>query len=279
MALMFPDCRDIVRLALQEDIGTGDVTTQFTISPETGAVARMIVKQGGWVAGLPLVSEVYRQIDPEVAVTELVEEGSAVVPGTFVCQIEGRAQSVLTGERVALNFVQRLSGIATKTAQMVSLVAGTGVRVVDTRKTTPGLRVLEKYAVRAGGGHNHRFGLYDAVMIKDNHIRASGSITQAVANALAQAPHTMTVTVECDTLEQVREAVEASADIILLDNMTLDELRAAVEIIDGQAAAEASGGVTENTIADIAATGVNIISVGALTHSATALDISLEFSA
>lgn len=274
---MFPDCREIVRLALLEDIGTGDVTTQFTVAPEINGVARMIVKQAGVIAGLPVVTEVYRQVDSEVQVTPLVSEGDFVEAGTVLCHIEGRAQSLLTGERVALNFVQRLSGIATKTAQMVSLVAGTKARVVDTRKTTPGLRNLERYAVRIGGGHNHRFGLYDAILIKDNHIRACGSVTEAVHSAFAQAPHTMTVTVECDTLEQVDEAVQAGADIVLLDNMTLDQLRQAVSIIDGQAAAEASGGVNAETIAEIAQTGVDVISVGALTHSATALDISLDF--
>lgn len=274
---MFPDCRDIVRLALVEDIGTGDVTTQFTVAPETAGAARMITKQAGVIAGLPVVTEVYRQVDSEVQVTPLVSEGDRVEAGTVLCHIEGRAQSLLTGERVALNFVQRLSGIATKTAQMVSLVAGTKARVVDTRKTTPGLRNLEKYAVRTGGGHNHRFGLYDAILIKDNHIQACGSITEAVHSAFAQAPHTMTVTVECDTLEQVNEAVQAGADIVLLDNMTLEQLSQAVSIIDGQAAAEASGGVNADTITEIAQTGVDVISVGALTHSATALDISLDF--
>ena len=235
----------------------------------------MIAKQSGVIAGLPIVTKSIARIPTGDAVG--FRGRFSIEAGTVLCHIEGHAQSLLTGERVALNFVQQLSGIATKTAQMVSLVAGTHARVVDTRKTTPGLRNLEKYAVRAGGGHNHRFGLYDAILIKDNHIQACGSITEAVAAALAQAPHTMTVTVECDTLEQVDEAVAAGADIILLDNMTCEQLREAVAMIDGQAAAEASGGVNEKTIADIAQTGVNIISVGALTHSATALDISLDF--
>ena len=179
---------------------------------------------------------------------------------------------------MALNFLQRLSGIATKTARFVELAAGTRARIVDTRKTTPGLRVLEKYAVRVGGGHNHRFGLYDAVLIKDNHIAASGGITQAVQSAFAQAPHTMTVTVECDTLAQVQEAVDAGADIVLLDNMSVEQMEQAIEIVAGQAATEASGGVTEETVAAIAQTGVDIISVGALTHSAPSLDISLDLT-
>lgn len=277
MPLFFPKCDAIVALALHEDIGTGDVTTQFTVRPEASASARMIAKQAGVIAGLPIINEVYFQLGDSVEVSVFVEEGDPVEAGTTICELEGLAQIILMGERVALNFVQRLSGIATKTARMVSLVEGTSARVVDTRKTTPGLRVLEKYAVRAGGGHNHRFGLYDAIMIKDNHIRASGSITEAVQFARAQAPHTMTITVECETLDQVSEAVQAGADILLLDNMSLDELRNAVTRIDGRAAAEASGGVNEDTIAAIAQTGVNIISVGALTHSATALDISLDF--
>lgn len=197
-------------------------------------------------------------------------------PGQTLLTVSGAARSILTGERVALNFVQRLSGIATKTARFVELAAGTKARIVDTRKTTPGLRSLEKYAVRVGGGHNHRFGLYDAVLIKDNHIAASGGITQAVSRAFALAPHTMTVTVECDTLAQVQEAVEAGADIILLDNMSIVQLEQAIEIIAGQTATEASGGVNEDTVAAIALTGVDIISVGALTHSAPALDISLD---
>lgn len=271
-----PDMGETVRRALAEDIGTGDVTTLFTVPEETQAVARMVAKAPGVVAGLPVAVSALLHIDPALDVEQLVEEGERVEPGQTLLTVSGAARSILTGERVALNFVQRLSGIATKTARFVELAAGTKARIVDTRKTTPGLRSLEKYAVRVGGGHNHRFGLYDAVLIKDNHIAASGGITQAVSRAFALAPHTMTVTVECDTLAQVQEAVEAGADIILLDNMSIVQLEQAIEIIAGQTATEASGGVNEDTVAAIALTGVDIISVGALTHSAPALDISLD---
>lgn len=278
MPFLPPDTYEIVRRALSEDVGTGDVTTQFTVAPSIQATAIMLAKSAGIVAGLPVAAAVFMQIDPSLVIETQVEEGAQVQPGQTLMTIAGAAQSILTGERVALNFVQRLSGIATKTARFVELAAGTRARIVDTRKTTPGLRALEKYAVRVGGGHNHRFGLYDAVLIKDNHIAASGSIMQAVQNAFAQAPHTMTVTVECDTLAQVQEAVDAGADIVLLDNMTTVQLEQAIEIVAGQAATEASGGVNEDTVAAIALTGVDIISVGALTHSAPALDISLDLT-
>lgn len=278
MTVYLPHLHETVRLALLEDIGAGDVTTQSTVDPATNALGCLVAKAEGVVAGLPVVEAVFAQIDPELHLRFFVKEGTRVAPQTRLCEVSGRAQSILVGERVALNFLQRLSGVATKTARMVALVEGTRARIVDTRKTTPGLRALEKYAVRQGGGHNHRFGLYDAVMIKDNHIVASGGITQAVRRAVSQAPHTITITVECDDLEQVEEAVSAGADIILLDNMSLEDLREAVEIIDGRAIAEASGGVNEGTIREIAETGVNVISIGALTHSAMSLDISLDLT-
>jgi nicotinate-nucleotide pyrophosphorylase (carboxylating) len=274
--MFLPEVDEIVRRALTEDIGTGDITTLLTVPAETEARAVMVAKAAGVVAGLPVAAEVYRQIDPQVVVSFEVEDGEPVTAGQILCRLNGRAQSLLTGERVALNFVQRLSGIATKTNRFVQLAAGTQARIVDTRKTTPGLRSLEKYAVRVGGGHNHRFGLYDAVLIKDNHIQAAGGIEPAVQAALSQAPHTMTITVECDTLAQVREAVAVGADIVLLDNMTPEQIRQAITLIDGQALTEASGGVNEETVAAIARTGVDIISVGALTHSAVALNISLD---
>jgi nicotinate-nucleotide pyrophosphorylase (carboxylating) len=255
------------------------VTTRLTVPEETQARAVMRAKASGVVAGLHVVEEVYRQIGPALELSFAVEDGDLVQPGDRLCEIEGPAQGILIGERVALNFLQRLSGIATLTARFVAKVEGTRARVVDTRKTTPGLRSLEKYAVRVGGGYNHRFGLYDAVLIKDNHIRASGGITTAVQRALAQAPHTMTVTVECATQAQVEEALAAGADIILLDNMTPEQLAAAVELVGGQVATEASGGITEETVSAVAQTGVDIISVGALTHSAPALDISLDIEA
>ena len=276
MATYLPDIIDTVRHALAEDIGTGDLTTLLTVPEGAVAMGSLLAKQAGVVAGLPVAAQVFLQVDPALAIEFTAEEGQYVEAGETLMAVRGSARSILTAERVALNFLQRLSGIATKTARFVALVEGNKARIVDTRKTTPGLRALEKYAVRVGGGFNHRFGLYDAILIKDNHIQAAGGITPAVQAAYAQAPHTMTVTVECDTLAQVEEAIAAGVDIVLLDNMSLDMLRQAVEMLDGQAAAEASGGVNEETVTAIAQTGVDIISVGALTHSAVALDISLD---
>ena len=276
MATFLPDIIDIVRQALTEDIGTGDMTTLLTVPAGAVAMGSLLAKQAGVVAGLPVAAQVFAQVDPALAIEFTAEEGQYVEAGETLMAVRGSARSILTAERVALNFLQRLSGIATKTSRFVALVEGSKARIVDTRKTTPGLRALEKYAVRVGGGFNHRFGLYDAILIKDNHIQAAGGITPAVQAAYAQAPHTMTVTVECDTLEQVEEAIAAGVDIVLLDNMSLDMLRQAVDLLDGQAAAEASGGVNEETVTAIAQTGVDIISVGALTHSSIALDISLD---
>jgi nicotinate-nucleotide pyrophosphorylase (carboxylating) len=263
---------------LQEDIGTGDVSTLSTVPEGKEALGRVVAKQEGVVAGLPIVEEVFRQVYPQACVRLAVAEGSRVRRGDLLCEISGSARSILTGERVALNFLQRLSGIATLTARFVEKVTGTRARVVDTRKTTPGLRILEKYAVTVGGGHNHRMGLYDAVIIKDNHIVAAGGIGPAVSAARSSIPHTMTITVECEDLRQVSEALEAGADILLLDNMS-DAMRAdAVRAVAGRALTEASGEITEETVAAVAATGVDILSVGALTHSAPALDISLDLS-
>ena len=266
-----------VRLALQEDIGPGDITSDSVVPEHAVARARITAKSTGVLAGLPVTAEVFRQVNPAMSVLGLVEEGAELSSGDVIGHVEGPARSLLTGERAALNFLQRLSGIATMTARFVKLVEGTGVRIVDTRKTTPGLRILEKYAVRVGGGHNHRMGLYDAVMIKDNHIIAAGGITAAVRRARAAIPHTMTITVECESLEQVDEALTAAADILLLDNMENPVRAEAVRRASGRALCEASGGVAENSVAEIALTGVDIISVGALTHSAPALDISLDF--
>jgi nicotinate-nucleotide pyrophosphorylase (carboxylating) len=262
--------------ALREDIGTGDVTTLSTVPADRTARAEIVSKAQGVVAGLAIVEEVFRQVDPAVRVTRVKQDGDRIAPRDVICTAEGSARSLLIGERVALNFLQRLSGIATRTARFVALVEGTGARVVDTRKTTPGLRVLEKLAVVIGGGRNHRMGLYDAVMIKDNHIVAAGGISAAVQRARASIPHTMTITVECETLEQVDEALRAGADILLLDNMANQVRTEAVRRARGRALTEASGGITEDTAAEIAATGVDILSIGALTHSAPALDISLD---
>ena len=268
----------IVHAALVEDIGSGDVTTLLTVPP--GAVARavMMAKGDGVLAGLAVGCRAFSMVDPHVVWEPHADDGDPVTPGLPIATISGPARGILTGERVALNLIQRLSGTATLTRRFVDAVAGTGARIVDTRKTTPGLRTLEKYAVRMGGGGNHRTGLYDAVLIKDNHLAAGGGVLAAVRRARERAPHTMKIEVECKTLEQVDEAIESGADIILLDNMTLAEMAHAVGRIRGTGAlTEASGGVRLETARAIAETGVDLISVGALTHSAPALDISLDF--
>jgi nicotinate-nucleotide pyrophosphorylase (carboxylating) len=276
MTTMATTLSEVVRLAIAEDVGTGDITTQLTVPEDARLRGAFVAREEGIVAGLGVVDEVYRQIDGRVAVAFPVTDGAAIEPGMILCEVRGPAQAILTGERVALNFLQRLSGIATKTARFVALVEGTKTRIVDTRKTTPGMRALEKYAVRVGGGGNHRSGLYDAILIKDNHIDAAGGIREAVQAAFAGAPHTMTITVECDTLEQLDEAVDAGADFVLLDNMDPTMMAQAVDRAGGQVSLEASGGITEDTVAEIAQTGVDIISVGALTHSAPAIDIGLD---
>jgi nicotinate-nucleotide pyrophosphorylase (carboxylating) len=269
----------IVRAALAEDVGAGDITTTVCVPEGTEAVATFYAKSPGVVAGLAIGALAFRILDPDATIEALVSDGAVVGPGkTAIARVFGDARALLTAERVALNFMQRLSGIATITARYVALTQGTKARIADTRKTTPGLRVLEKWAVRVGRGHNHRLGLYDSVMIKDNHIRAAGGIGPAVQAARARIPHTMKIEVEASNLEQVDDALAAGADIILLDNMDVAMLTAAAQRIDGRAIAEASGGITECTVAAVAATGVDIISVGALTHSAPALDISMDFT-
>ncbi|MCC2671012.1 MAG: nadC [Armatimonadetes bacterium] len=277
--LFFPsdDSLRADRQALAEDIWWGDVTSLVTVPAETRGRAIFLAKDIGVLCGLPVLQQVYARVDPSVTVRTLLEEGSPLTPGTRIAEAEGTARSLLTGERVSLNFLQHLSAIATRTAAFVRLVEGTGARIVDTRKTVPGLRALAKYAVRAGGGHNHRFGLYDGVLIKDNHLQAAGGVTAAVSRARELAPHTLRIEVEVETLEQVREALEARADVLLLDNMDLDTRRQAVQLCRGKALTEASGGINEETVRAIAEVGVDLISVGALTHSVTALDISLDW--
>ena len=276
--------RNFVRAALAEDTGAGDITTDAAIPADEAAEAYIVAKEACVVAGLPLVEAVFTQIDGAVAVKLLVDEGDTVENGTRVCVLKGSARGMLTGERTALNFLQRLSGIATLTHQFVAKVAQASVRVkpkiLDTRKTTPTLRILEKYAVAVGGGTNHRMGLFDAVMIKDNHrvvLARLGPKALGDAVALARKKHpNAPVIIEADNLEQVEEALAAGANHILLDNMTPDELREAVSLIGGRAKTEASGGVRLDTVTAIASTGVDYISVGALTHSARAVDFSLE---
>jgi nicotinate-nucleotide pyrophosphorylase (carboxylating) len=273
---------ELVRRALAEDVGRGDVTTQATIAPGTRGSARFVARQAGVVAGLPIAALTFTLLDPAVEFETLAPDGSSVAAGETLARVTGDAAALLTGERTALNFLGRLSGIATQAAQCVAALAGTRARVVDTRKTTPGLLLLEKYAVRMGGASNHRAGLDDGILIKDNHIAAAGSLTLAVQRARAHASHLLKIEVECDSEEQAREAIAAGADAILLDNMTPDQLRRAVALIREQAPAitiEASGniGTDPAKLAAVAATGVDLISLGALTHSAPNFDIALDF--
>lgn len=273
--------RASIRLWLDEDIGSGDITTMTTIPLDHQSKGILHVKEDGVLAGLPIAEEVFRVVDPALVFTARAEEGATVAKGTIVAEVEGSTRSILTGERLALNLLQRLSGIATRTKAFVDALHGLPARIVDTRKTTPGLRMLEKYAVRVGGGHNHRFGLYDAVMIKDNHIKGAGGIRQAVAAARSQIPHTMKIEVEVESIEQLHEAIEAGADIVMLDNMDIGQMREAVSIMKSKAPhilVEASGNVTLDTVRAIAATGVDVISAGRLTYSVQALDISLDLN-
>ena len=267
------DLDAIVARALAEDVGTGDVTTAATVPPGTRARARITQKQPGAVFGLAAAETTFRALDPGVRLTRQASEGRWRDGGP-VLDIEGDAAALLTAERTALNFLQRLSGVATMTARYVEAVAGTGARVLDTRKTTPGLRALEKAAVAAGGGTNHRAGLYDAILIKENHAAMAGGVAAAVRAARDAAPH-VPLEVECRTIAEVDEALAAGAPRLLLDNMTPALLREIVARVDGRAELEASGGVTLETIREIAGTGVDFVSVGALTHSAPALDLSL----
>jgi nicotinate-nucleotide pyrophosphorylase (carboxylating) len=271
----------IVDLALVEDIGTGDVTTSATVPPGAHAHGVIIAKSDGIISGLDAAAFTFRRVNPMIDFSARVLDGTRVETGNVISEVAGDARSILTAERVALNLLQRLSGVATLTAAYVEAVAGTSARIVDTRKTTPGMRILEKAAVRDGGGHNHRVGLADGVLIKDNHLAAIGGadrVAKAIRQARERAPHTLKIEVEVTTLDEVREACATGADIILLDNMDLETMHEAVGIIAGRALVEASGGVRLETVRPIAETGVDFVSVGALTHSAPALDISLDFS-
>jgi nicotinate-nucleotide pyrophosphorylase (carboxylating) len=268
----------ILRAALTEDIGAGDITTQLTVPQDAMASARVLVKAEGVLCGLEIGLRAFTLLDPELKITLSGRDGQRVSHGTVVAEVSGRAQSLLTAERVCLNVMQRMSGVATMARRFADAVEGTGARVVDTRKTTPLLRHLEKYAVRCGGAHNHRWGLGDGILIKDNHLAAGGGVAACVGRARKSAPHPLKIEVECKTLVQVKEAVSAGADLLLLDNMPLDVLREAVILVGDRAKTEASGGVNLQTVRAIAETGVSLISVGALTHSAPALDISLDFA-
>ncbi len=265
--------------ALAEDVGDGDRTTLWTVPPEARGRGRILARARGVICGLPVAAEVFRRVEPRLAFRPRVEEGAEVAPGQTVAEVEGPLSGILTGERVALNFLQRLSGIATLTRRFVEAVSGTKAVILDTRKTTPGWRLLEKYAVRVGGGQNHRMGLYDMVLIKENHIAAAGSLRAAVERVRARNREGLPVEVEVRTLEELEEALALGVRRILLDNMDLETLQEAVERTGGRARLEASGGVTLETVRAVAETGVDFISVGALTHSAPALDLSLLIEA
>lgn len=270
----------IVDGALAEDLAWGDLTTDSLVDPGQTGVGRLVAKQDGVLAGIDVAALVFTRNDPTLETEIVVADGSRVAPHTTLAIVRGRVASILRAERVSLNFVQRMSGIATMTASYVAATEGTSARIVDTRKTTPGLRVLEKYAVRVGGAANHRFCLSDGVLIKDNHLaalRARGrGLREAVALARAGVPHMVRIEVEVESLEEAREALEAGADAILLDNMSPEEMRRCVDLIGGRATTEASGGITLATVRAVAESGVDLISAGAITHSVRALDISLD---
>ena len=268
----------LIELAFEEDIGIGDITTEATVPPTQNGIGTLLAKSEGIIAGLPVAARVFEKLDATLAFRRLVKEGEAVVSGTPIAEVHGSAKTILIGERTALNFLQRLSGIATLTAQFVETVAGYDTQIVDTRKTAAGWRAAQKYAVRVGGAQNHRFGLYDGVLIKDNHIVAAGGIGTAVQRARQTVPHTAKIEVEVETLEQVDEALAAGADILLLDNMPPGIMQRVVQAVNHRAVTEASGGITLDTVKAVAATGVDFISVGALTHSAMPMDISLNLT-
>jgi len=269
---------DAVRRALDEDLGrAGDITSNATIPEGARANAVMVARQSGVVAGLPLAAAAFRLLSPEVHVEPHVRDGASVNEGDPLLTLTGPARAILTGERTALNFVGRLSGIATLTSDYVQHTEGTALRICCTRKTTPGLRALEKYAVRCGGGFNHRFGLDDAILIKDNHIAVAGGVKQVLERACEHAGHLVTIEIEVDTLDQLREVIDTGlADVVLLDNMDIPTLTEAVKLANGRVVLEASGGVTQNSVAKIAATGVDYASSGALTHSAPSFDVALD---
>ena len=265
----------LIDLALREDIATGDITTASLVEPKADGQAEIIAKAPLVVAGTMVAGQVFRRLDPDVQIDETATDGQAAASGDILMQIKGRMVSLLTAERTALNFLQRLSGVATHVRRYVEALQDRPVRLVDTRKTTPGWRSLEKYAVRIGGAFNHRLNLSDGILIKDNHIAACGGIVAAISRARRWAPHSLKVEVETSTLSEVQDALDAGADIIMLDNMTPDQIRSAVDLIAGRALVEISGGVHRENLIELAACGADIISVGALTHAATAVDISM----
>ncbi|MDR0293172.1 MAG: carboxylating nicotinate-nucleotide diphosphorylase [Oscillospiraceae bacterium] len=272
------DVDTLIQTALKEDIGWRDITTETCVPADKKITGAFIAKEPMVICGLFLLPRVFDALDKSVTVTFRCQDGDALPAGTAIAGVSGPARAILTGERTALNLLQRLTGIATRTRGAVAAAEGTRAKICDTRKTTPGLRELEKYAVRVGGGTNHRMGLSDGVLIKDNHIAAAGGITKAVEAARKRVPHTLKIEVETTTLDEVREALDAGADIIMLDNMDNPQMAEAVRLIGGRAVTEASGNMGEKSLREAAETGVDLISVGALTHSVRAADISLRFT-
>jgi len=268
---------DIILRALKEDMPMGDITTESTVPEDETSCARLIAKEDMVVAGLEVFCRVFSLLDRNIYIERYVNDGDKVKTGTVILRISGNSRAMLKAERTALNLLQRMSGIATATRKYVDILEGTNAKIVDTRKTVPGLRYLDKMAVRIGGGTNHRFNLSDGVLIKDNHIKASGGITAAVKKAKERVPHTIKIEVETETMEQVKEALVAGADIIMLDNMKPEDMKEAVAYINGRALTEASGNITADNLAAVAKTGVDLISSGSLTHSVKAADISLRF--
>ena len=276
MILQKKEIERVIITALKEDINTGDITTDLLISKKQKAKAFFLAKEDGIIAGLHIAKMVFQKLDKTVSWKSFMKEGEHVVAGTKIAEVKGSLRALLTGERTALNILQRMSGIATATSNYVALVNATNAKILDTRKTVPGFRTLDKYAVKIGGGTNHRIGLFDMVLIKDNHIKAAGDITTAVNTIRKRLTKKIKIEVETGNLEEVREALSSKVEIIMLDNMTIPEMKKAVKIIDGKAAVEASGNVNLKTVRAIAKTGVDYISVGALTHSVKALDISMK---
>jgi nicotinate-nucleotide pyrophosphorylase (carboxylating) len=274
--MVFPQINKIIQAALAEDIGTGDITTQATVSRTKKGWAQVIAKDDFVVAGTDIFAQTFRLLDKNIKVQKLIGDGCRAKKGDVIAEVSGKLFYMLQAERVALNFLQRMSGIATLTARYIEAVRGTKVKILDTRKTVPGLRILDKMAVRIGGGTNHRIGLYDGVLIKDNHIEAAGGITAAVKAQKKHLPQGMKVEVETKNIKEVKEALKCSVDIIMLDNMTVPAMKKAADFVAGRALLEASGNVHLQRVAEIAATGVDLISVGELTHSVQAADISLK---
>ena len=268
--------RPLVEQGLREELGPGDTTGGFLAHPGDRADAQIYAKRPGVVCGLLLAEETIRLVEPEARIERALDDGDAMTPGDVLLRINAAATTLFSIERAALDWIQQLSGIATKTRRYADLVAPYGVRITDTRKGVPGTRLLQKYAVRVGGGHNHLFGLHNAILVKDNHIKIAGGISAAVRILRAHAQHTFKIEVECETLEQVEEALQAGAEIIMFDNMELETMREGVALVGDRAMTEASGGITEQTIADVARLGVDVISIGDLTHSVSAIDVSLD---